>query len=140
MAKKVAKTLKLQIPGGQATPAPPLGPILGQEGVNIGEFVNQFNDKTKDAKGVLMRAIVNVYEDRSFSIEIKGSPASAMIKKMAGIQKGAGENKAKKVGKLTKEQVRTIAKEKMDDLNANDVDAAAKIIEGTARSMGVEVK
>jgi len=140
MAKKVTKTLKIQAPGGQATPAPPLGPILGQEGINIGEFVNQFNEKTKEAHGQIMRAIVTVYEDRSFSMEIKGSPASALIKKVAGIEKGSGKGKTEKVGKITKEQLREIAEQKMDDLNANDVDAAMKILEGSARSMGVEVK
>jgi len=138
--KKVVKTLKLQAPGGKATPAPPLGPILGQEGINIGEFVNQFNEKTKDKQGEIIRAVVDVYEDRSFSMQIKGSPASAMIKKVAGIQKGSGENKKKKAGKITKQQLREIAEKKMDDLNANDVEAAEKIIAGTARSMGVEVK
>lgn len=140
MAKKIVKTLKIQAMGGAATPAPPLGPILGQEGINIGEFVNQFNEKTQDAKGQLVRAIVNVYDDRSFSMQIKGSPASALIKKAAGIDKGSGENKKTKAGKITKQQLREIAEEKMEDLNANDVEAAEKIIAGTARSMGVEVK
>lgn len=140
MAKKVVKTLKLQIPGGKATPAPPLGPTLGQEGINIGEFVNQFNDKTRDMQGEIVRAIVKVYEDRSFGMVIKTSPASALIKKAAKIDKGSGKNKLSRAGKITKQQVREIAEKKMEDLNANDIEAAAKIIEGTARSMGVEVK
>lgn len=140
MAKKVMKKLKLQIPGGQATPAPPLGPTLGQEGINIGEFVNQFNEKTKEMQGEIARALVDVYEDRSFSITIKTSPASAMIKKAAGIDKGSGKNKISKAGKISKQQVQEIAEKKMEDINANDLDAASKIIEGTAHSMGVEVK
>jgi len=140
MAKKVVKTLKIEAQAGNATPAPPLGPILGQEGINIGEFVNQFNDKTKDMQGVLVRAVVNVHDDRSFSMEIKGSPASAMIKKALNIQKGSGTNKAKKIATLSKQQLRDIAEEKLPDLNANDVEAAEKIIAGTARSMGVEIK
>lgn len=140
MAKKITKTLKLQIRGGQATPAPPLGPTLGQEGVNIGDFVNQFNDKTKDMQGEMVRAIVDIFEDRTFKIEIKGSPASALIKKAAGVQKGSGDPKKSKVGKITKQQLKEIAEQKMDDLNARDVEAAMRILEGSARSMGIEVK
>jgi len=140
MAKKVVKIIKLQAIGGKATPAPPLGPVLGQEGINIGEFVNQFNDKTKDMQGELVRANVSVHDDRSFSIEIKGSPASAMIKKMAGIEKGSGLNKTSKVGSLSRAQLRQIAEAKMSDLNATTVEAAEKIVAGTARSMGVDIK
>lgn len=140
MAKKVEKKLKLQIMGGKATPAPPLGPVLGQAGINIGEFTNRFNEDTKDQMGEIVQAVVSVYEDKSFEITYKKSPASRLILKEAGIPKGSGNNINKKVATLTKDQIKKIAEEKMDDLNANDVEAAAKIIEGTCRSMGVEVK
>lgn len=140
MAKKLQRTAKLQIMGGAATPAPPLGPILGGLGINIGEFVNQFNEKTQEMRGDLVSIILRVYEDRSFSFDIKTSPASFLLKKAAGVQKGSGEPSTKKVGKVTKAQVREIAEAKMEDLNATDVEQAAKIIEGTARSMGIEVK
>ncbi len=140
MAKKIIKQLKLQIPGGQANPAPPVGPALGQAGVNIGEFVKRFNDATKDKIGSIVPVVITVYEDRTFDFVQKTSPASRLILKALGQEKGSGTNIAKKVGTLTKDQVRKIAEEKMVDLNANDIDAAMKIIEGTARSMGVEVK
>ena len=140
MAKNITKTLKLEIPAGQATPAPPLGPVLGQEGIQIGEFVNQFNDKTKDMQGALVRAQVDVFEDRSFEIRLKKSPTSFLIKKAAGIKKGSGKNAVSKVATLTKAQIKEIAEEKMEDLNANDVEQAMKIVEGSCRSMGVEVK
>lgn len=140
MAKSIKKVLKLEIQAGKATPAPPLGPVLGQEGVQIGEFVNQFNDKTKDMQGALVRVQVPVYEDRSFDIILKKSPASFLIKKAAGIQKGSGKNTVSKVATITKDQVRAIAEEKMEDLNANDIEQAMKIIEGSCRSMGVDVK
>ena len=141
MAKEVMKKLKLEIVGGQASPAPPLGPILGQEGINIGEFTNQFNDKTKEEfMGQLVRVSVNVYDDRSFDMEIRKSPTSFLIKKAAGIKSGSGKNLVSKAGTLTKAQVKEIAEEKMEDLNANDIEAAMKIVEGSARSMGVEIK
>ena len=140
MAKKIQKKMKLQIPAGKATPAPPLGPSLGQAGINIGEFTSKFNDETRDRMGDIVPVVVTVYEDKSFSLEYKTSPASRLILKEMKIDKGSGTNLSKKVGTLTKDQVKSIAEEKMPDLNANDIDAAMKIIEGTARSMGVEVK
>ena len=132
--------MKLQIRGGQANPAPPVGPALGQAGINIGEFVNQFNERTADKMGELLPVEITVYEDRSFDFVVKTPPASALIKKAAGVEKGSGKNVSDKAGSITKQQVREIAEQKMPDLNANDVDQAAKIIEGTARSMGIEVK
>ena len=138
--KKLKRKAKLQIMGGAATPAPPLGPALGGLGVNIGEFVNQFNDKTKEMRGDLVSVELSVFEDRSFTFEIKTSPASFLLMKAAGIKGGSGTPNTKKVGKVTKAQVREIAEAKMVDLNATDVDQAAKIIAGTARSMGIEVK
>ncbi len=140
MAKKVNKKIKVQARGGQANPAPPLGPALGQAGINIGEFVNQFNDRTKEQMGDLLPVEISVYEDRSFDFIIKTPPASELIKKAAGIQKGSGKNATSKVGSITKAQAREIAEKKMVDLNAHDLDQASKIIEGSARSMGVEVK
>lgn len=140
MAKKLQRTMKLQIPAGQATPAPPLGPALGQVGVNIGEFVNQFNEKTREMQGDLVSVVLRIYEDRSFNFDVKGSPASFLILKAAGIKSGSGTPNTKKVGKLTKAQVREIAEKKMEDLNATTIEAAERIIAGTARSMGVEVK
>lgn len=140
MAKKIIKQVKLMAPAGKATPAPPLGATLGQAGVNISEFVNQFNDRTKEMIGDTVGVKLTVYEDRSFDFVVKGSPASHMIKKMLGIESGSGKNTQKKVGTLTRDQVRQIAEKKMTDLNARDIDAAMKIIEGSARSMGVDVK
>lgn len=140
MAKKIAKKIKLQIPAGKANPAPPLGPALGQAGVNIGEFVNQFNEKTREMMGDIVSTEITVYDDRSFTFIMKSSPASSLLLKAAGIQKGSGKNATKKVGTVTKAQVREIAEKKLEDLNANDVEAAMKIIEGSARSMGIEVK
>jgi len=140
MAKKLQRTMKLQIPAGKATPAPPLGPTLGQVGVNIGEFVNQFNDRTKELGGDLVSVVLRIYEDRSFDFDVKGSPASFLIKKAAGVQKGSGTPNTKKVGKINRAQVREIAEQKMEDLTANDIEAAEKIVEGTARSIGIEVK
>lgn len=140
MAKKVTKQLKLQVAAGKATPQPPLGAALGQAGVNISEFVNQFNERTKDMMGDIVGVKLTVFEDRTFEFAVKGSPASHMIKKMLGITSGSGKNAQKKVGTLTKAQVKEIAEKKMADLNARDIEAASKIIEGTARSMGVDVK
>lgn len=137
---KLERKLKLQIPAGQATPAPPLGPMLGQAGVNIGAFVNDFNEQTREMQGKIVRVTLNVYEDRSFDFEVKKSPASEMIKQAAGIKKGSGKNKTNKVATLSKSQVEEIAKEKMEDLSAHSVEEAMRIIEGTCRSMGVEVK
>lgn len=132
--------MKLQIPGGKATPAPPLGPSLGQAGINIGEFTTKFNNETKDRMGDIVPVVVTVFEDKSFEILYKTSPASRLILKKISIPKGSSTNTTKKVGTITKAQVREVAEEKMTDLNANDLDAASKIIEGTCKSMGVEVK
>jgi len=140
MAKKIVKKLKLQIPAGKATPAPPVGPALGQAGVNIGEFVNQFNEKTREKMGMIIPVEISVYDDRSFDFILKVSPASRLILKSLGKEKGSGKNATQKVGTLSKAQVREIAETKMADLNAGSVEAAMKIIEGTARSMGVDVK
>lgn len=137
--KKIEKQFKILAPGGQATPAPPLGPALGAAGVNPGQFIQQFNEKTKELNGKVVGCVVTVYQDRSFELEIKASPASVLIKEAARIEKGSGSPKDEKVGQLTQEQVRAIAEEKMADLNAGSVEAAMRIIEGTARSMGVTV-
>ena len=140
MAKKVKTVLKLQIEAGKANPAPPIGPALGQHGVNIQEFCKQFNDRTKDMAGDVVPAEITIYEDRSFSFVLKTPPASALLKKAAGLEKGSGNPLKTKVGKVTKADVRKIAERKMQDLNANDLEAAEKIIEGTARSMGITVE
>ncbi|MBU1557804.1 50S ribosomal protein L11 [Patescibacteria group bacterium] len=140
MAKQAVKKLKLQIPAGKATPAPPVGPALGQAGINIGEFVNQFNDATREMMGDIIPVEISVYEDRSFDFVLKTPPASSLILKALNIKSGSGKNLTKKVGTLTKDQVKQIAEQKMPDLSANDIEAAMKIIAGTARSMGVEVK
>jgi large subunit ribosomal protein L11 len=140
MAKEVTKKIKLQIEGGKASAAPPLGPALGQAGVNIGEFVNQFNEKTREMMGDVVPVVISVYEDRTFSFITKTPPASRLILKAIGEKKGSGKNLVKKAGTITKAQVKEIAETKMVDLSANDVEAAMKIIEGTAKSMGVEVK
>ena len=141
MAKKPVQTVfKIQAPGGQAIPAPPIGPALGQNGVNPGQFIQQFNDRTKDLNGKVVGCVITVYQDRSFEFEIKSPPAAVMIKDAAGIEKGSGVPNKEKVGKLTREQVETIAKEKMPDLNAATLDAACNVIAGTARSMGVDVE
>jgi large subunit ribosomal protein L11 len=139
MAKKVVGEVKLQLPAGKATPAPPVGPALGQRGVNIMEFVKQFNAKTADQPGMIIPVIITVYADRSFTFILKTPPASVLIKKFAGIDKGSQAQNKTKVGKITRNQVREIAKIKMEDLNAYDVETASSMIEGTARSMGVEV-
>jgi len=142
MAKKkeVISTIKLQIPAGQASLAPPVGPALGQKGVNGMEFVKQFNEKTKKMGDALIPVIITVYKDKSFTFITKTPPASFLLKKAAGILKGSGEPNRNKVAKVNRAQVEEIAKAKMVDLNANDIDAAVKIIQGTARSMGIEVE
>ena len=140
MAKQVDRTLKIQAPGGQATPAPPIGPALGQAGVNPGQFIQQFNDRTKTLNGKIVGCVVTVYQDRTFDFEIKSPPAAVLIKDAASIAKGSGVPNKEKVGKITRQQVEAIAKEKLEDLNTNDLAAAGRIIEGTARSMGVEVE
>jgi len=140
MAKKVEKTIKVQVPAGKATPAPPLGPALGQAGVNIGDFVNRFNDATKEMIGDIIPVVISVYEDRTFDFVLKTPPASSLLIRAAGIKKGSGKNLVSKAGSVTKAQIAEIAEKKMADLNANDIDQASKIIAGTARSMGVEIK
>ncbi len=139
MAKEVAVKIKLQAPGGQATPAPPIGPALGQHGVNIGQFVSQFNERTKELNGTIVPVVITLYKDKSFSFEVKSPPAAVLLKQAAEVAKGSGVPNKEKVGKVTPEQVRKIAQAKMKDLNAYSLDKAVKIIEGTARSMGIEV-
>jgi large subunit ribosomal protein L11 len=139
MAKKVVTQIKLQITAGQANPSPPVGPALGQHGVNIMEFCKQFNAKTADRQGLVIPVIITVYSDRSFTFILKTPPASVLLAKAAGVEKGSGEPNRNKVGKVTHAQVRQIAETKMSDLNANDVEAAIRMVEGTARSMGIEV-
>lgn len=140
MAKKLVTQIKLQIAGGAATPAPPIGPALGQHGLPIGDFVTRFNNETQDRRGEIVPVVISVYDDRSFDFITKTAPASDMIMKAAGIKKGSGNPLTTKVGKLTQAQLREIAEKKLPDLNANDVEAAMKIIAGTARQMGVEIK
>lgn len=140
MAKKeVVNVFKIMAPGGTATPAPPLGPVLGAKGVNPGQFIQKFNAATAQLKGKVVGCIVTVYNDRSFDFEVKSSPASVLIKEAAGAEKGSGTPNKDKVGKITREQVRKIAEEKMSDLNSSSIEAAMRVIEGTARSMGVTV-
>ena len=140
MAKKVVGFVKLQVPGGQANPAPPVGPALGQHGVNIMEFCKQFNSRTQSQIGLIIPVEITVYADRSFTFITKTPPAAVLIKEAIGIRKGSGEPHVNKVGTISMDQVRQIAERKMPDLNANDLDAASKIIAGTARSMGVTVE
>lgn len=140
MAKKIKTKIKLQIPAGQANPAPPVGPALGQHGLNIMDFCNAFNEKTKDKMGTIFPVVITVYEDRTFDFIIKTSPAAELIKKAIGKEKGSGTPNKEKIGKLTKTQLRKIAEIKMADLNANTIEQAEKIIAGTARSMGVEIE
>ena len=140
MAKKAVRKLKLAIQGGRANPAPPIGPALGQAKVNISEFVTRFNEATKTMMGDLVPVVISVYEDRTFDIAIKAPPASNLILKAAGKEKGSGKNVVAKAGTISKAQLKEIAEKKIKDLNANDVPAAMKIIEGSARSMGIEIK
>lgn len=138
--KPIKTVLKLQIEAGKANPAPPIGPALGQHGIAIADFCRQFNDATKDMGNDIVPAEITIFEDRSFTFILKTSPASALLRKAASVEKGSGEPNRNKVGKVTKEQVREIAEKKMEDLNANDIDAAEQIIRGTARSMGIEIE
>ena len=140
MAKEIAAKIKLQAAGGQATPAPPIGPALGQHGVNIGQFVSQFNERTRELNGTPVPVVITVYGDKSFTFEVKSPPAAVLLKKAAEVAKGSGVPNKEKVGKVTAEQVRKIAETKFQDLNAYDLDQAEKIIRGTARSMGIEVE
>lgn len=139
MAKKMIGTIKLQVKGGQANPSPPIGPALGQHGVNIAEFCKAFNARTQDQTGTVIPVVITIYADRSFSFITKTPPASVLLKQAAKIAKGSGEPNREKVGKVTRKQVEEIAKQKLEDLNANDLQMAQRIIEGTARSMGIEV-
>ena len=140
MAKKVTGYIKLQIPAGKATPAPPVGPALGQHGVNIMAFIKEFNEKTKNDVGLIIPVVITVYADRSFTFVTKTPPAAVLIKKACGIESGSGVPNKTKVAKITKAQIKEIAEKKMPDLNANDVEAAMSMIAGTARSMGVTVE
>ncbi len=139
MAKEVLLKIKLQASGGLATPAPPIGPALGQHGVNIGQFVSQFNERTKDLNGTTVPVVITVYRDKSFTFEVKSPPAAVLLKQAAEIAKGSGVPNKEKVGEITTEQLRKITETKFEDLNAYDLDAAEKIIKGTALSMGIEI-
>ena len=139
MAKKIKAIIKLQIPAGQATPAPPVGPALAQHGLSLGEFCQKFNEATKNQMGFTVPLEVTIYEDRTYEFKLKTPPASELLKKAAGIEKGSGTPNKTKVGKITKSQLREIAEKKMADLNADDTEAAMKIIEGTAKNMGIEI-
>lgn len=140
MAKKIKTIIKLQIPAGKANPAPPVGPALGQHGLNIGEFVSKFNEATKEKGTDIIPVEITVYEDRTYDFKLKTPPASDLLRKAAGVEKGSGKNLVSKAGKITKAQLRQIAERKMDDLNANDVEAAERIIAGTAKSMGIAIE
>lgn len=140
MAKEVEAIIKLQIPAGKATPASPIGPALGQKGINIMQFCNEFNQRTKDQEGIVLPVIITVFKDKSFVFEIKTPPVSELIKKSLKIEKGSGEPSKNKIGKLSKKQLQEIAEKKMKDLNTDSLETAIKIVEGTARSMGVEVE
>jgi len=139
MAKELAVTIKLQAPGGKATPAPPIGPALGQHGVNIGQFVSQFNERTKDLNGTTVPVVISVFKDKSFTFEVKSPPAALLLKQTAELAKGSGVPNKEKVGKINREQLRKISETKFNDLNAYDLEHADRIIEGTARSMGIEI-
>lgn len=140
MAKKIKTQIKLQIPAGAANPAPPVGPALGQHGLNIQDFCKQFNDRTQDQRGNILPVVITVYEDRTFDFILKTPPAAEFLKKAAGIQKGSGKPLTEKIGKVTKQQLREIAEKKMPDLNTQDIEAATRIIAGTARQMGLTVE
>lgn len=139
MAKPIKQVIKLQIEAGKATPAPPIGTVLGPAGINIGDFCSQFNDQSKERMGEVVPVVLTIYEDRTFSFIMKTPPASFLLRKAAGVDKGSGKNVVKKAGKVSEAAVREIAERKMEDLNARDVDAAMEIVKGTARSMGIEV-
>lgn len=139
MAKKLVKQVKVQAVGGKATPAPPLGPVLGQAGINIGEFVNQFNEQTRERMGEIVPTIINVYDDRTFDFVVKVSPMSRLILKKIGKDKGSSKNKVSQIGTITRAQLREVAQEKMPDLNTTDIEAAMKIAEGSCVTMGVKV-
>ncbi|MDD5606596.1 MAG: 50S ribosomal protein L11 [Candidatus Pacebacteria bacterium] len=138
--KKVKAIVKIQLQAGKATPAPPVGPALAQHGLNIGEFCSKFNEKTKDQEGFIIPAEVTIYEDRTYDLVLKQPPASELLKKALNIEKGSGEPNKKKIAKITKAQLEEIAKKKMPDLNANNLEAAVKIIQGTAKNMGIEIE
>ena len=140
MAKEVDVKIKLQAPGGQATPAPPIGPVLGQRGINIGQFVSQFNERTKDLNGTIVPVVITLYKDKSFTFEVKSPPAAVLLKQVTELAKGSGVPNKEKVGKITSKQLREIAEAKFEDLNAYDIDQAMRIIAGTARSMGIEIE
>ncbi|MFA6475480.1 MAG: 50S ribosomal protein L11 [Patescibacteria group bacterium] len=140
MAKKIKTQIKLQIPAGAANPAPPIGPALGQHGVNIQDFCKQFNERTQEQRGNILPVVITVFEDRSFTFILKTPPAAELLKKAAGIEKGSGKPLTDKVGKVTMKQIREIAEKKLADLNANDVEAASKMIAGTARQMGLTIE
>lgn len=140
MAKKIKTIVKLQIPAGKANPAPPIGPALGQHGVNIGDFVSKFNEATREKGTDVIPVEISIYEDRTFSFKMKTPPASDLLKKAVGAEKGSGKNLVSKTGKITRAKLKEIAERKMEDLNANDINAAMNIIEGTARSMGVVIE
>lgn len=140
MAKKIKTIVKLQIPGGQATPAPPVGTALGPHGLNIAQFVKQFNDQTKDRMGEVTPVEMTIFEDRTYSFVLKTPPAAELLKKAAGIEKGSGDSLRTKVGKVTRAQIREIAEKKMPDLNAKDLEGAMRIVEGTARNMGITIE
>lgn len=139
MAKKISKQFKITAPGGQATPAPPIGPALGANGINPGQFVQAFNERTRELNGKVVGCLITVYKDRSFDFEIKSSPAASLLKSAAGLDKGSG-NPLEIVGTVTSDQVRSIAEEKMDDMNSATIESAMRAIEGTARSMGIKVE
>ena len=140
MAKQITKVIKLQVPAGKATPAPPVGTVLGPEGINLQEFCTKYNDATKDKMGDVLPVEISIYDDRSFTFVVKTPPAAFLLKKTAGIKSGAAKAKSETVATITKDQLKEIAETEMPDLNANDVESAMKIIEGTARNMGIEIK
>jgi len=140
MAKEVQVKIKLQAPGGQATPAPPIGPALGQHGVNIGQFVSQFNERTKQLNGTIVPVVITLYKDKSFSFEVKSPPAAVLLKQAAEVAKGSGVPNKEKVGTISTEQLRKITETKFKDLNAYDIEQAEQIIRGTARSMGIDIE